>query len=122
MLKIAFQSLDVNIFQGTCLPDLQNMHLPSEHAYFALSMTNFWLRPCVVIFRRRDGLPFIVLKFSLLISNLERYYIHVNDACKLRFNIKWTNSLLKEGSRTFFLIKDKLICFLFKYSLLGQQG
>ena len=32
---------------------------------------------------------------------------------------KYTKEIL---STAFFLIKDKLICFIFKYSLLGQQG
>ena len=38
--------------------------------------------------------PFFL--FSLLVSNLQRYYINVNDVCKhQRFSIKCINSLLK---------------------------
>ena len=48
-------------------------------------------------------------------------------AKNLRFNIECINSPPKEESTaklilsTFFLTKERLICFLFKYSLLGKQ-
>ena len=62
-------------------------------------------------------------KFSLPVASFERYYIHVNDVCKqMQKQSTKGRTYSKEILRTtFFLIKDRLICFLFKYSLLGHQ-
>ena len=49
--------------------------------------------------------------------------MHVNDVCK-QLQKQSTKGRKYRGEilrTTFFLIKDRLICFLFKYSLLGHQ-